>query len=119
MPRRTILVVEDQDILRSTLVEVIRGRGYEVIECGDGNSAKDVLDSESEIDLLLSDIRLPGMNGFRLAEIALSRWPALKILLMTGFTPDPVPESLCAAGITILYKPFSIDELLRKISSML
>jgi DNA-binding response OmpR family regulator len=119
MSRRTILVVEDEDMIRSMVVEAIRACGYEVMERSDGSSAKELLESKAEIELLVSDVILPGVNGFRLAEIALTRRRPPKVLLMTGYTSSPIPSRLSEAGITIMHKPFKIDDLLTTVLSLL
>src|SRR5665213_2111237 len=109
--KSTVLVVEDEELVRTLVVETIRDEGFTVIERADGTSALDVLNSEVEIDLLLSDVRLPGANGYKLAEIGMARRPQMKVLLMTGFTQDPIPENLARAGIIMLYKPYKLGDL--------
>jgi len=117
--KSTVLVVEDEELVRTLVVETIRDEGFTVIERADGTSALDVLNSEVEIDLLLSDVRLPGANGYKLAEIGMARRPLMKVLLMTGFTQDPIPENLARAGIIMLYKPYKLGDLVAYANQLL
>jgi signal transduction histidine kinase/CheY-like chemotaxis protein len=107
----TVFVVEDEVLVRTLAVEAIREAGYRVLEEGDGKAALDVLKSTTKIDLLVSDVRLPGINGFQLAEYGLAHREAMKVVLMTGFTQDPLPQKLAEAGIRVLYKPYDLEEL--------
>ena len=107
----TVLVVEDEALLRMLAVETLREEGYTVIEAGDGQAAWRILETDARVDLLMSDVKLPGMNGYQLAEAGMQRRPDLKILLMTGYAQDLVPGKVAEAGIPILYKPFNIGEL--------
>ena len=94
----TVLFVEDEALLRLVIAEELRDAGFEVIEAGDGGSALDELQKGSRIDLLFTDIRLPGrLNGWDLAERARKLRPHLPVVYATGFTDDPVrtvPDSL-------------------------
>jgi CheY-like chemotaxis protein len=116
---RTILLVEDNELVRSLAVETIREEGYNVLEEEDGTSALARLESVGEIDLLISDVRLPGINGFQLAEVGRARRPDMKILLMTGFSQDPLPDKLARDGVKILYKPFKVGDLINHAKQML
>ncbi len=107
----TVFVVEDEVLVRTLAVEAIREAGYRVIEEGNGKAALDKLQSGADIDLLISDVRLPGVSGFQLAEYGLEKRPAMKVVLMTGFTQDPLPQKLAEAGIRVLYKPYDLEEL--------
>ena len=107
----TVFVVEDEVLVRTLAVEAIREAGYRVIEEGDGKAALDKLQSGADIDLLVSDVRLPGVNGFQLAEYGLDNRPTMKVVLMTGFTQDPLPQKLAEAGVRVLYKPYDLEEL--------
>ncbi len=114
-----VFVVEDEALVREMAVEAIREAGYNVLEAGDGKEALEVLASDTRIDLLASDVKLPGANGFALAEYSLQHRPATKVMLMTGFTQDPLPEVLAQAGIRVLYKPYDVEELIRWVSKIL
>lgn len=110
LPRR-VLIVEDEPMLLLVAAETMRDAGYDVFEAGEGQSALKILETDPKIDLLLSDIKMPGMNGYQLAEAGLALRPGLKILLMTGYAQDPIPRRMADAGVRVLYKPFDIDRL--------
>jgi CheY-like chemotaxis protein len=115
----TVLVVEDEVLVRTLAVEAIREAGYHVLEEGDGKAALEVLKSHAEIDLLVSDVRLPGVNGFQLAEYGIEHRHPMRVILMTGFTQDPLPQKLSQAGIRVLYKPYDLEELTTWVNEIL
>jgi CheY-like chemotaxis protein len=104
----TVLVTEDEPLVRMVAAEALRDAGYDVREAGDGVQALEILES-SNIDLLITDIQMPHMNGYQLAETAMARWPNLKILLVTGYAREGVPVSITSAGLRTLQKPYDID----------
>jgi CheY-like chemotaxis protein len=106
-----ILVAEDEAMVREIAVETLRDAGFHVYEAADGQEALDVLTSNPGIALLISDIKMPRMNGYQLVERSTALRPALKVMLMTGYAQDPVPESIVRAGIRVLRKPFNVDDL--------
>lgn|SRR5512146_2931985 len=106
-----VLIVEDEPMLLLVAAETMRDAGYDVFEAGEGQSALKILQSNPDIDLLLSDIKMPGMSGYQLAEAGLALKPRLKVLLMTGYAQDPIPRRMVDAGVRVLYKPFDIDRL--------
>ena len=108
----TILVVEDNEAMRRVVVRQLRGLGYRVIECEHAAEALELLQRE-QVDLLLTDIVMPGgLDGVELARLARERWPALKIMLTSGF-----PEARLNAGgplldnLQLLTKPYTNDAL--------
>lgn len=105
-----ILVAEDEPLVRMVAVEVLRDSGYEVLEAGDGLEALEIL-RESAADLLVTDIQMPRMNGYQLVEVAMTRWPKMKILLVTGYARDSVPAAVANAALPTVHKPFDIDRL--------
>ncbi|MBA1261976.1 PAS domain-containing protein [Pseudomonas stutzeri] len=108
----TVLVVEDEVAVRMLVIEVLEELGYRVLEALDGTTALPYLQGDQRIDLLLSDIGLPGINGRQLAEIARQLRPQLKVLFITGYAPDAgVRDEFLAPGMDMLSKPFSIDTL--------
>lgn len=106
----SVLVTEDEALVRAIAVEILQDAGYEVHQAGDGRQALDVLEARS-VDLLITDIQMPRMNGYQLAEQALERWPDLKILLVTGYTRENEPEIVRRAQLRTLQKPFDVDRL--------
>ncbi|HEY6578277.1 MAG TPA: response regulator [Rhizomicrobium sp.] len=105
------LVADDETMLRFVACETLQDAGFKVTEAADGASALAILQSDSSIELLVSDIRMPGMNGIELAEAGLKLRPGLKVLLMTGYATESLPASLRERGLEILRKPFDLSDL--------
>lgn len=114
-----VLIAEDEAMLRVVAAETLRDDGFLVLEAGDGADALDVLRGHPEIRLLISDIKMPRLGGYDLAEAALNLRPSLKIVLMTGYTQDPSPHFVEKAGIPTLHKPFELARLSRIAGEML
>lgn len=117
-PAPTVLVTEDEAMVRIVVVETLQDAGYNVREASDGVEALEVLES-SQIDLLITDIQMPRMNGYQLAEAAMARWPNLKIVLVTGYAREGVPTAIASAGLRTLQKPFDLDRLPALMSELL
>lgn len=116
----TVLVVEDEVAVRMLVIEVLEELGYQVLEAVDGTTALPFLQSDRRIDLLLSDIGLPGISGRQLAEIARQVRPQLNVLFITGYAPDAeVRDDFLAPGMDMLTKPFSIDILGAKVRQLI
>ncbi|QCN98833.1 PAS domain-containing sensor histidine kinase (plasmid) [Azospirillum argentinense] len=116
----TVLVVEDEPIVRMLLVEALREQGATVWEAEDGNEALAILNSPVGIDLLVTDVGLPGITGQRVAETARSLRPDLKIIFLTGYTCNAVlDKELLAPHTRLLSKPIAIDQFLAQVNSML
>jgi signal transduction histidine kinase/ActR/RegA family two-component response regulator len=117
----TILVVEDEPDVRSYLVETLQDLNYRVREAPDGASALALFDSDqSEVDLLLTDIVMPGINGRQLADELRNRQPRLKVLFMTGYSRDAiVHHGRLDVGVSMLQKPLSQATLAAKIRHIL
>ncbi len=114
-----ILIAEDEPMLRLVAVETLRDAGYDVLEASDGAAGLDILKSDQHVDLLVSDIKMPRLNGYQLVEAGLKLRPGLRALLMTGYSQEPMPEAISRAGIRVLYKPFDFDELTRLVGNLL
>jgi two-component system NtrC family sensor kinase len=117
----TILLVEDEEEVRKFAAEVLRELGYTVHAAGDGASALRLLESESNITLLFTDVVLPGgMNGRQLADEARRRKPDLKVLYATGYTRNAIiHQGRLDAEVELLTKPFAADALARKVRQIL
>jgi PAS domain S-box-containing protein len=110
-----VLVVEDEDIVRLLVVEVLNDLGYRALEAVDGSSALRILQSAQRIDLLITDIGLPDVNGRQVADAARVKRPNLRILFMTGYAETAASSAFLEAGMEIVTKPFTMDNLAVKI----
>jgi CheY-like chemotaxis protein len=119
-PEETILVVEDEAGVRSTAVEALRELGYTVLECGSGAEALTLLEERKDIQLLFTDVVMPGMTGRELADEVARRKPGIKVLYTTGYTPNAIVHGgRLDAGVSLLPKPYNSEELSRKIRKVL
>ena len=116
-----VLVVDDEPAVRVLVGDVLRDLGYHVIEAVDGLEGLRVLQSKQHIDLLVSDVGLPGgMNGRQLADAAKVQRPQLKVLFITGFAENAAwGTGLEDPDMQVLTKPFAMDALTSKVRSML
>jgi CheY-like chemotaxis protein len=110
-PQLHILLVEDEALLRELVMEHLLDAGYRVSEAGDGTAGLEVLQSDQPIDVLLSDIKLPDIDGYRVAEAGRALRPGLKVILMTGYAPSPLPQTLQSVVYRVLQKPFPLETL--------
>jgi PAS domain S-box-containing protein len=116
----TVLVVDDEPSVRLLINEVLQELGYTVLEAENGASGLRILESGRRVDLLVTDVGLPGgMNGRQLADAALVTRPHLKILFITGYAENAVLSRGLATGMHILTKPFSLDTLGRRIREII
>lgn len=115
-----VLVVEDEPVVRSLVVEVLQGLGYQTLEAEDGAVALKLLQSRQKIDLLLTDVGLPKMNGRQLADAARQDRPGLKVLFMTGYAENAaISGGFLEPGMEMITKPFPVDKLAARIRQML
>ncbi len=115
-----VLVVEDEPDVRMLVVDVLKDLGYRVQVACDSHEALLVLQGAEAIDLLVTDVGLPGLNGRQLAEVARQHRPGLKVLFMTGYAREAqVRGDFLDDGMELLTKPFSIDELARRVSRLI
>ncbi len=117
----TILVVEDEAGVRSFVCDQLRRLGYKVIEARDADGALAVFDSGQHIDLLFTDVVLPGrLNGRQLADIAATKQPGLNVLYTTGYTENAVVHNgKLDAGVRLLTKPYRRGDLARQVRQAL
>jgi CheY-like chemotaxis protein len=109
----TVLLVEDEQALRELVANMLRERGYTVLEADCGSAAIAIADrQQGAIDLLLSDVVMPGMNGRQAAlEVALRR-PAIKVVYMSGYSDEALgARGVLDAGTMLLAKPFTGEAL--------
>ena len=115
----TILVVEDEPVVRSLVVEVLTELGYQTLEAGDANEALTITESPQRIDLLVSDVGLPGMNGRQMAEIVRQQRPGLKILFATGYAENAAAGNFVGLGMAVITKPFDMESFATRVREML
>ena len=109
--KTSLVLAEDEAMLRLLAVEMLEEAGFDVFEAADGVEGLELLKAHPEVSLLVSDIKMPRMNGYALAEAGLALRPDLKILLMTGYAQEPPPALLKQADVQILHKPFNLERL--------
>jgi signal transduction histidine kinase/CheY-like chemotaxis protein len=115
-----ILVVEDDADVRGYVVDTLGGLGYDVLQAKSGEDALRVIDEYKGIKLLLTDVVMPGMNGRKLAEQAVQRYPELKVLYMTGYSRNAiVHQGRLDHGVDLIQKPLSIDQLSAMVRKLL
>ncbi|OYU91132.1 MAG: hybrid sensor histidine kinase/response regulator [Bradyrhizobiaceae bacterium PARB1] len=116
----TVLVVEDEPVVRSVVVEMLQDEGYHVLEAIDGPSGLAALRRDRKIDLLVTDVGLPGMNGRQLADQARETRPELKVLFITGYAESvAMAEGFLLPGMEMITKPFDLDNLSQRIRTMI
>ncbi len=117
----TVLVVDDEPTLRMLVTEVLEELGYAAIEAADGSSGLQVLQSNVRIDLLVSDVGLPGgMNGRQMADAARVHRPDLKVLFITGYAENAVVgNGHLDPGMQVMTKPFTMEALASRIKAMI
>ena len=117
----TILVVDDEPLVRMVAVEILEELGYHVLEADDGPSALKVLNTRPDIDLLITDVGLPnGMNGRQLADLVRQQRPELNVLFITGYAENAVlNHGHLERGMQVATKPFSAETLSRRVRELI
>jgi signal transduction histidine kinase/CheY-like chemotaxis protein len=116
-----VLVIDDEPTIRKLIAEVLEDEGYTALEVSDGPSGMRVLQSSERIDLLITDVGLPGgMNGRQIADAARGLRPNLKVLFITGYAENAVVgNGHLEKGMQVVAKPFDMDVLARKIRELI
>jgi CheY-like chemotaxis protein len=117
----TVLIVDDEPTVRMLTTEVLEDLGYRAIEASDGAAALKLLQSDARIDLLVTDVGLPGgMNGRQVADAGRAVRPDLKVLFITGYAENAVvSHGHLAPGMQVMTKPFGLDELANRIKELI
>jgi CheY-like chemotaxis protein len=117
----TVLVVDDEPTVRMLVGDTLAELGYQAIEAADGASGLKVLESDVKIDLLITDVGLPGgMSGKQMADAARARRPNLKVLFITGYAENAaISNGHLEPGMHVLSKPFPMDKLAARIRSII
>jgi PAS domain S-box-containing protein len=117
----TVLVIDDEPIVRMLIVEVLTEAGYTALEADDGPSGLKIIESGARLDLLITDVGLPGgMNGRQVADAARVSRPDLKVLFVTGYAENAaIANGYLEPGMAVVTKPFGMTELANKISELI
>ncbi len=115
-----ILLVEDEERVRSLTSEMLRDLGYRVIEADGAARALKLLEKNPDVTLLFTDIMMAGVNGRQLADEAVARHPELKVLFATGYTRNAIVHNgILDAGVSVIMKPYTMEALASKVSEVL
>jgi len=117
----TVLLVEDEESVRELVRETLKSKGYSVMEAPDGIQGMKVAESfDGKIDILITDVAMPGMSGHELAKRVAASRPGIKILFLSGYTEDAIiHEGVLDPGTAFLQKPFTLQALARKVREVL
>jgi DNA-binding response OmpR family regulator len=114
-----VLVVEDEADARAMVADVLRDLGCKVIEAADGNAGLRIVQSNGPLDLLITDVGLPGLNGRQLADAARETRPTLPVLLVTGYAGRALDDAELEPGMEVLRKPFTFNVLVARVRAIL
>lgn len=116
---KTILIAEDEPVLRESMAELLRDEGYEVLEAGDGNAARGIA-LDRRVDLVLSDVRMPGMDGVALLDHLRRIAPQTPFIMLTAYgTVESAVAAMRAGAYDYLLKPVQFDDVLMKVKRAL
>ena len=114
-----ILVVEDDEDVRRLTVEMLGELGFSVLSARNGAEALGILERMPDLELMVTDVVMPGMNGRKLAEVARERRPGLKVLFTTGYTRNAIVHNgTLDDGVDLLAKPFALEDIAAKIAKI-
>lgn len=115
-----VVVIEDEPVVRGLIVEVLNDLGYKALEAGDGPSGLALVNAAKRVDLLVTDIGLPGLNGRQVADAARVQRPGLKVLFMTGYAENAAAaHGFLEHDMQMMTKPFAIEALAARIRRMI
>ncbi len=116
----TVLIVEDEMMVRMPIAEYLRDCGYNVLEASDANEAIAAIDSADPVSLVFSDVRMPGaMDGIGLAEWCCSHHPDIPVLLTSGYNGGRRPPSASGSVARFIEKPYSQAQVAERIAALL
>ncbi|QNT79587.1 response regulator [Entomobacter blattae] len=122
MKQKTILLVEDDSVLRNLLVDLLDDMKFSVLQAEDGQAAVSLIKAmkgeNRQVDLLLTDVGLPGLNGQEVARLAHTIWPAISVLFITGYAHGITNGLSLTKKIQVLTKPFSLTSLMQKVEEL-
>jgi CheY-like chemotaxis protein len=118
--QETILLVEDEEGVRNLIERILTSRGYRVVDAPDPLAALELLEHEEHVDLVVTDVVMPGMGGGELAERVRERLPDVRVLFISGYADDEmVRHGVVAGEVPFLQKPFTGSDLLREVRGIL
>jgi DNA-binding response OmpR family regulator len=117
--KKSILVIEDEIMVQMLVVDVLKDLGFATLEAKDAKTALPILQGNQPLDLMITDIGLPGMNGWDLAKLARENRPALKILYLTGYEGAENGDVGADGLEDVMIKPFDMGEFEAKVAAML
>jgi len=113
-------LVEDEESVRQLVRETLEAKGYQVLEAENGQAGLEAVAAHSgTIDLLITDVVMPGMSGHELAEQLLKERPGIKVIYLSGYTEEALIEGNIDGGKAFLQKPFTLQTLSRKVREVL
>ena len=117
----TILLVEDEEAVRMFGSRALRNKGYTVLEAANGEEALEVINStEAKINLIVTDVMMPGMDGHTLIQFVLQEMPDIKVIFISGYAENVIPGGITPeSGFEFLPKPFSLKDLAAKVKEVL
>ena len=118
-PTVTVLVVEDEALVRMLVVQALEEAGFSVCEAGEAQAAMALLRADDGIGLMVTDVGLPGVNGRRLADQARAHRPGMKVLFMTGYADSALVEKSLPHGFGLITKPFDLDDLTARAQALM
>ena len=116
---RRVLVAEDDAVVRGMIARLLVEEGYDVVVARDGREAVRLAHEGPPFDLLITDIRMPGMDGWELSSRLRERWPALPVLYISGFDAELTHVTENTTTGTFLRKPFDLDEMLSRVARLI
>jgi CheY-like chemotaxis protein len=119
--RETVLVIDDEDAVRMLIADLLGEAGYRVLEAGDGPAGLKILQSDVRVDLLITDVGLPGgFNGRQVAGAARQKRPRLKVLFVTGYAENAVVgNGHLDPGMQVITKPFPMTSLAQRVCDII
>jgi CheY-like chemotaxis protein len=115
----TILIVDDNATIRELLVVLFEQSGYRTLTATDGPAGLAILESEVAIDLIMTDVGLPGINGRQMIDMAAVMRPDLPVLFMTGYAEVAAADGFLGDNMQMLTKPFSLESVMTRVQGML
>jgi DNA-binding NtrC family response regulator len=110
-----ILVVDDEEAYRELLARILTKAGHEIVQAADGFGALSLLE-KSKIDLVISDILMPGMNGYSLVSRLRAKWPSMAVILTTGFLSEDAARNMMNGSVDFIPKPINPEKLIEMIN---